>query len=183
MSKRYMTGAKRLLILDGYSSHLTADFDTFYKEHAIICLCMPAYASQLLQPLDVGVFGPLKRAYGKLLEGRMEAGNNYIDKEDFLSLYPDARKKAFTTENIHKDFAGAGLKPLNRERVLSKITFQLCIPSPSSLVKGSISFAFQTSQNPRQLDHKVHGLQKSVSARRMLSSSLMSHIQYLEKAA
>jgi hypothetical protein len=176
MSKCYMTGTKRLLILDGHSSHLTADFDTFCKKHAIICLCMPAHASQLLQPLDVGVFGPLKRAYGKLLEGRMEAGNNYIDKEDFLSLYPDTRKKAFTTENIHEGFAGAGLKPLNRERVLSKITFRLCIPSPPSLVEGSVSSTFQTPQNPRQLDHKVRSLQKSLSARRRLSSSSMSHI-------
>ncbi|KAI9035871.1 uncharacterized protein KD926_002803 [Aspergillus affinis] len=30
-SKRYMTGAKRLLILDGHSSHLTAEFDDFCK--------------------------------------------------------------------------------------------------------------------------------------------------------
>jgi hypothetical protein len=144
---------------------------------------MPAHASQLLQPLDVGVFGPLKHAYGKLLEERMEAGNNYIHKEDFLSLYPDAREKAFATENIHKDFAGAGLKPLNRERVLSKITFQLPTPTPPSLVEGSISSSFQTPQNPRQLDHKVRSLQESLSARRRLSSSPMYHIQYLEKAA
>jgi hypothetical protein len=56
-SKRYMTGAKRSLILDVHSSHLTADFDELCKQNAIICLCMPAHASQLLQPLDVGVFG------------------------------------------------------------------------------------------------------------------------------
>jgi hypothetical protein len=103
---------------------------------------MPAHASQLLQPLDVGVFGPLKHAYGKLLEGRMEAGNNYINKKDFLSLYLDARKKAFTTENIYKGFAGAGLKPLNRERVLSKITFRLRTPSLPSLVEGFVSSTF-----------------------------------------
>ena len=40
-----------------------------------------------LQPLDDGVFGPLKRAYGKLIEGMMAAGNNHIDKEDFLHIY------------------------------------------------------------------------------------------------
>jgi hypothetical protein len=105
-----MTGAKRLLILDGHSSHLTADFDEFCKQNAIICLCMPAHASQLLQLLDVGVFGPLKRAYGMLLEKRMVAGNNHIDKEDFLPLYPDARAEVFTLANICNDFAGAGLK-------------------------------------------------------------------------
>lgn len=146
-----MTGAKRLLILDGHSSHLTAEFDDFCKQNAIICLCMPAHASQLLQPLDVGVFGPLKSAYGKLLEQRMVAGNNHIDKEDFLSLYPDARAEAFTSAKICSGFAGAGLKPLDQERVLSKLTFQPRTPTPP-LAEGSISSAFQTPQNTRQLD-------------------------------
>lgn len=146
-----MTGAKRLLILNGHSSHLTAEFDDFCKQNAIICLCMPAHASQLLQPLDVGVFGPLKSAYGKLLEQRMVAGNNHIDKEDFLSLYPDARAEAFTSAKICSGFAGAGLKPLDQERVLSKLTFQPRTPTPP-LAEGSISSAFQTPQNTRQLD-------------------------------
>jgi hypothetical protein len=77
-----------LLILDGHSSHLTPEFNTFCKENAIIYLCMPLYTSHLLQPLDVGVFRPLKRSYRKLVEGMIVARNNYIDKEDFLHLYP-----------------------------------------------------------------------------------------------
>jgi len=144
---------------------------------------MPAHASHLLQPLDVGVFGPLKRAYGKLLEKRMIAGNNHIDKEDFLSLYPPACAKVFTPDNICKGFAGAGLKPLDKEWVLAKIIFQLCTPTPPASVESSVSSAFQTPQNLHQLDHKVRSLQKSLSARKQkLSSSPMSHIHHLEKA-
>jgi hypothetical protein len=182
LSKRYMTGAKRLLILDGHSSHLTAEFDDFCKQNAIICLCMPAHTSHLLQPLDVGVFGPLKEAYGKLLEDRMAAGNNHIDKEDFLSLYPDAHKQVFTSANICSGFRGAGLKPLDPEHVLSKLTFQLRTPTPP-LVEGSISSAFQTPQNTRQLNRKVRSLQNSLNRKRQLSSSPIAHIQHLEKAA
>ena len=183
-SRCYTTGAKRLLILDGHSSHLTAEFDTFCKKNAIVCLCMPAHASHLLQPLDVGVFGLLKRAYRKLLEKRMIAGNNHIDKEDFLSLYPPACAKVFTPDNICKGFAGAGLKPLDKEWVLAKITFQLYMPTPPASVESSVSSAFQTPQNPCQLDHKVRSLQKSLSARKQkLSSSPISYIHYLEKAA
>ena len=182
-SRRYTTGAKWLLILDGHSSHLTAEFDTFCKENAIICLCMPAHASHLLQPLEVGVFGPLKRAYGKLLEGRMKAGHNHIDKEDFLSLYPEAREKVFTSANIGQGFAGAGLKPFNKEQVLAKITFQLRTPTPPTLEDSAFS-AFQTPQNAHQLDSKARSLQKSLSARRHnLSSSPVAHIHHLEKAA
>jgi hypothetical protein len=182
-SKQHSTGAKRLLILDGHSSHQTAEFDEFCRANAIICLCMPPHTSHLLQPLDVGVFGPLKRAYGELVEAMMVAGNNHIDKEDFLYLYPPAREAVFTQKNICNGFAGAGLKPLNQDQVLEKITFQLRTPTPPLLVEGSISSAFQTPQNPRQLDHKVRSLQKSLQRKRMLSSSPMSHIHHLEKAA
>ena len=89
-SRIHSVGAKWLLILDGHSSHLTADFDAFCNDNVIICLCMPANSSHLLQSLDVGVFGPLKHAYGKLVEAMMRDGNNHIDKTDFLSLYPSA---------------------------------------------------------------------------------------------
>jgi hypothetical protein len=56
-------GSHRLLVLDGHGSHLTPEFDKMCRDNKIICICMPAHSSHLLQPLDVGCFGPLKRAY------------------------------------------------------------------------------------------------------------------------
>jgi hypothetical protein len=47
----------------GHSSHLTPQFDKSCKENKIICLCMPAHASHLLQPLDVGCFSVLKKRH------------------------------------------------------------------------------------------------------------------------
>ena len=114
-SKPYSTGAKQMLILDGHSSHQTPEFEAFCKENAIICLCMPLHTSYLLQPLDIGIFGPLKRAYGEMVEEMMAAGNNHINKEDFLCLYPPICEKVFTQENIYGGFLGAGLKPLDRD--------------------------------------------------------------------
>jgi hypothetical protein len=61
---------------------------------------MLPYSSHLLQPLDVGCFGPLKRAYGDLVEAKMRLGFNYIDKHDFLKAYPTARQKVFSIQNI-----------------------------------------------------------------------------------
>lgn len=61
-------GGYRLLVLDGHGSHLTPQFDKLCAENNIIPICMPPHSSHLLQPLDVGCFTVLKRAYGELVE-------------------------------------------------------------------------------------------------------------------
>jgi hypothetical protein len=53
---------RRLLLLDGYRSHLTARFIAFCLDKNIDLVCLPPHTSHLLQPLDVGVFSPLKQA-------------------------------------------------------------------------------------------------------------------------
>jgi hypothetical protein len=51
---------------------------------------LPPYLSHLLQPLDVGCFGALKRAYGGLVKAKMRLGFHYFNKHDFLKAYPIA---------------------------------------------------------------------------------------------
>ena len=51
---------------------------------------MPAHSSHLLQPLDIGCFAVLKRAYSQMVEIKMRLGINHIDKLDFLEAYPQA---------------------------------------------------------------------------------------------
>jgi hypothetical protein len=80
---------------------------------------MPAHLSHLLQPLDVGCFSPLKRAYGRLVEDKMQLGFNYIDKFDFLEAYPQARSAIFSPDNIKSGFSATGLIPLCPDQVLS----------------------------------------------------------------
>jgi len=52
-----------LLILDDYKSHITPEFNQFCTQNIIILLYMLFHSSHLLQPLDVGCFAPLKKAY------------------------------------------------------------------------------------------------------------------------
>ena len=61
----YIVGRYYLLILDGHGSHFMPEFDAACSKNHIISVCMPAYSSHLCQPLDVAVFSPLKKAYGK----------------------------------------------------------------------------------------------------------------------
>ena len=80
---------------------------------------MPIYSLHLLQPLDVGCFSPLKRAYGRLIEDKMRLGFNHIDKFDFLEAYPQARTAIFSADNIKSGFLVTRLILLNLDQVLS----------------------------------------------------------------
>src|SRR6202000_723660 len=76
---KYCTkGKHRLLILDGYESHTSAQFRQYCKEHEIIPLCMPPHSSHLLQPLDVGCFSPMKTLYNSQIERLKRLRINHI---------------------------------------------------------------------------------------------------------
>ena len=79
-------------MLDGHESHHSVQFEQYCKNNNIITLCMPAHSSHILQPLDVGCFGPLKKAYGKQVELKIKAGTTYITKEDFFPAFTVAFK-------------------------------------------------------------------------------------------
>jgi hypothetical protein len=61
---------------------------------------MPSHLSHLLQPLDVGCFGPLKKAYGDEVNVLMRNRINHITKQEFLPCFKAAQKKAMTSGNI-----------------------------------------------------------------------------------
>jgi len=133
-----VVGQYRLLILDGHGSHATPEFDTYCSENQIITLCMPPHTSHLLQPLDVGCFGPLKNAYSRLVQDLARQGIFHVDKSDFLDMYQQARLLVFSSQNIISGFRATGLLPFNPERVLSILTITKT-PSPPSTSYGQTS--------------------------------------------
>lgn len=129
-TKERTVGAYRLLIVDSHESHNSYSFHKYCKEQKIIVLCMPSHSSHLLQPLDVGCFGPLKRAYYTEIDSWSRYSVTQVKKETFLPAFHIAFNKAFTKENIIASFRGAGLVPHDPERVLSKLDVVLRTPTP-----------------------------------------------------
>jgi len=175
-------GAYRLLILDGHESHMSVQFDQYCKENNIISLCMPPHSSHLLQPLDVGCFGPLKTAYGRQIETLMRARINHITKLEFLPAFKEAWKATFTKDNICGGFRGAGLVPFNPEHVISNLDVKIRTPTPptasqeapwssktpsnlaemkcqTELIKGRVASLQNTSPTPvnEALDRLIKG--------------------------
>jgi hypothetical protein len=58
---------KKLIIGDNLSSHLSPAVIDACRENNIAFVCLPANSTDKLQPLDVGVFGPLKAAWRSVL--------------------------------------------------------------------------------------------------------------------
>jgi hypothetical protein len=103
-TKACIVGARRLLILDGHESYYSLEFQELCKENNIYTLCMLPYSSHLLQPLDVGCFLPLKRAYSREVESLMRDYINHITKLEFLLAFKAAFDQSFTSVNICSAF-------------------------------------------------------------------------------
>ena len=129
-TKTRQKGQWRMLVLDGHESHVNAEFDEYCKENNIISLCLPAHSSHLTQPLDVGVFGLLKKAYSTEISHLARANITYITKDDFFPAFRTAFKKVFTIQNVQGGFKGAGLVPLDPEAVIQKLDVLLRTPTP-----------------------------------------------------
>jgi hypothetical protein len=182
-TKARTVGARRLLILDGHESHHSLKFQELCKENDIYTLCMPPHSSHLLQPLDVGCFSPLKRAYSREVESLMRDHINHITKLEFLPAFKAAFDQSFTSVNICSAFRGAGLVPLQPETVLSKLDVQLRTPTPPAALAEALWEA-RTPSNARELEAQSSLIRERVRQHKSSSpASIIEAINQLKKGA
>ena len=111
----------RILILDGHGSHVTGGFIAHCMDYKIVLLCLPPHTSHLLQPLDVGLFGPLKKVLSAKLDPLIRTQVARIQKPEWVNAYAQARVATFTSGNVWGGWRGAGLFPFNPDRVLHQV--------------------------------------------------------------
>lgn len=150
----------RLLIFDGHNSHFTFEFVHFCNNHRIEIFCLPAHTTHILQPLDVGCFGPLQKYYGKGVETFLRNTGQVINKTNFLPILYEARRKAYTPENIKSAFAACGIIPFNPRVVLGRFSGTAAadtritkIEVPVTPKKTKAQVTFQTPSNTRAIRH------------------------------
>jgi hypothetical protein len=142
-------GGYRMLVLDGHDSHISAEFDEYCKAHNIVPIGLPAHSSHLTQPLDVGCFNALKRAYSIEIEKFVKAHITHITKVDFFLAFKAAYANAITSKNARAGFRGAGLVPFDPECVISKLDVRIRTPSPTlPLLEDALPWTSQTPHNP-----------------------------------
>jgi hypothetical protein len=180
-----LVGTHRLLILDGHESHHSVDFELYCQEKKIITLCMPPHSSHLLQPLDVGCFGPLKKAYGREIEQFIRKSVTYISKTEFFLAFHAAFQATMTESNIKGGFRGAGLVPLNPESVISKLDVQLRTSTPvEEEASASTSWVSKTPKTVREVESQSEYLERRIRRHKSSSpESIIGASKSLAKAA
>jgi hypothetical protein len=175
-------GSKRLLILDNHDSHTTPEFRTFCEHNNIILLWMPPHSSHLLQPLDVGCFGPLKTAFSKQNQDLIRNHIFHITKVDFLATFYTAFLATFTQSNIKAGFRSSGLHPFDPEAVLSQLDPVLGSPS---LPSSQESWCTKTPSNTYEVDKQAtlirRGLKGTRAAHQLRFMKLLASFQKVHK--
>jgi hypothetical protein len=184
-TKHRTTGLYRLLVLDGHESHHSTEFELFCKENKIITLCMPPHSSHILQPLDIGCFGPLKQAYGRQIENLMRASISHISKDDFFPAFFAAFQASITEHNIRGGFRGAGLVPLDPDRVISQLDIKLRTPTPvEGSPRMSAPWVSRTPNNPTEASSQSEFIKNRVACHQNSSpTSIYNAIDQFSKGA
>ncbi|XP_031669824.1 uncharacterized protein LOC116359919 [Oncorhynchus kisutch] len=104
-----------VLVVDQHKTHLSREVVKFCRENQVEVVCLPAN-TQVLQPLEISVFGPLKAVFSRnAARLGLVRGDLVIGKKHFSSMLREAYPQAVTKKNIMAGFKKAGIFPLNRE--------------------------------------------------------------------
>lgn len=118
----------RLLLFDGHESHVSIEFLDYLKAKGVQLLCMPPHSTHILQPLDVGLFGPLQKYYTSNAAKILHTMDYklQLSKSQFFEAFSAAHNSAFTKDNIQAAWKKSGYYPYSP----AFITRQLRDPSP-----------------------------------------------------
>ena len=104
-----------LLLLDGHSSHYSPVAVKIAAEENIILFTLPPNTTHLSQPLDKGVFGPLKVAWRRVCHTYLsENPGVVITRRVFSQLLNSAWQDSMTSKNIIAGFRTTGVYPTDR---------------------------------------------------------------------
>ncbi|KAK9701312.1 DDE superfamily endonuclease [Popillia japonica] len=137
----------KLLIFDGHNSHMTLPLIDSALKYNVELLCLQAHTSHILQPLDVGIFKAVKNAWRKVLQDYYtRTGYKNVDKTVFPALLQGilSMLTVFPEKNAVRGFEGAGIFPINKEKILKKATVSAAMNDTNSPISS-------TSTNERTL--------------------------------
>ena len=108
-----------VLLVDGSKTHLTAEVLAAAKQIGVLLICFPSHSTDVVQPLDVSIFAPLKR---KIRRGqdrwlRSHQGRSQTHSR-FVELVTSAWGSVAGTTQVKESFRVTGLFPLSFDQFM-----------------------------------------------------------------
>jgi len=110
------------LLFDGHHSHISLELIRVARENNVKLFCLPPNCTHIVQPLDVGVFGPMKKVWARILkQWKLESRAQNVSKEVFPSLLRQLWDESLKPEHCKSAFRACGIFPLCRRVVLDNL--------------------------------------------------------------
>ncbi|KAF8585442.1 hypothetical protein K439DRAFT_1241724, partial [Ramaria rubella] len=97
---------------NGHHSHETPDILDVVFQHKVLLYCLLPHTMHKLQPLDVGVFGPLQTVWSKHMQQRALQCHT-VTWDTVVHEYMEVHKHYFTPNAIMSVFRWSGMWPVN----------------------------------------------------------------------
>ena len=108
-----------ILLMDGHASHYAPDAVKLAAEEKVLIFVLPPNTTHLSQPLDKGVFGPLKVAWKNACHNYMSDNPGMVvQRYVFSRLFHSAWNEGVTMRNIQAAFRTTGVYPFNRDVIV-----------------------------------------------------------------
>jgi hypothetical protein len=145
---------RHLLIVDGHNSHVTIEVVHKAMQVGLDLLTLPSHTSHRLQPLDVSVFGPFKRAFKRHRDAwTLQNAGRGASKMVLAHWVSAALQQALTKNNIQAGFRSTGIWPLNSEAVN-----EYMVPSQQFLlVENNDDIDTEEEEEGRTIDDNTEG--------------------------
>ena len=123
-----------VLLVDSAEAHIDIHTFELAKKNNIYIFALLKNATHLLQPADVGLFGPLKQAWYKAVRRFTQHNpNTDITKKNFSSVFKTTWQDVMRPSILCDAFRKSGVYPLRREQITDDQTRSSLIYSSSSV--------------------------------------------------
>ena len=109
-----------VLFFDGHHSHISLNLIELSRDNNVHLMLLPSNTTRVLQPLDVGVYRPVKQAWkGILGEFKRKTRAANVDKEEFPKLLAKLWEVSFKPQHLQNGFRETGLFPFTSTAIPS----------------------------------------------------------------
>ena len=169
-----------LLIIDNHNSHTSLRAIDFARDNGLVILTIFPHTSHKLQPLDVSVFSPFKRAYSVVLDD-WKACN--VGKRFSIYEVAQATAKAydveFTHNNIKAGFRATGIWPFDRN-IFTESDFLPSKPTDFPQDEDPVATSMRCRGQVMRNDEANHCYSEALSPEEWLRASETPHESLVE---